>query len=349
MDATAPDPGALAPAAEALIGHPDLARLTSAVQAPQAAIRARVNAIVLDLILLGLLSTVLAALLHSSSSASTRAVIFLVLEFAYFFVFELRGGQTIGKRRFHVRVTTVDGRPPSARQIAVRNVLRLVDALPFLYASGLISLIRTGPARRQRIGDVAAATTVVLEPGGRELPTPRWLLPALTLLATLLSLAIIIPVLSGARREAGSVREPVLGGFGAQQLPAEGEWSAHAQLLAHSGPAVPTSASATWTIWRSCDESGRCGMHLAALAGHEAPRSAELLVAPGEWIATFAPREARCGQRGGHPLFWQLHVTLVMHLDASGRQGEGEERSYAQSQGCGFGSATQRWTAALNG
>ncbi|HEV3282754.1 MAG TPA: RDD family protein [Solirubrobacteraceae bacterium] len=160
---------------------------------PQVAIRARLNAIILDLVLLGLLTRLLAGALAGSVTAGTEVLLFWGLQFGYFFALEARSGQTVGKRVFHVRVATLGGASPTARQIAVRNVLRIFDALPLLYASGLISVMRTGRNRRQRIGDVAAGTTVVLDSHGRALPTPRWLLPTATVLATLISLAVVIP------------------------------------------------------------------------------------------------------------------------------------------------------------
>jgi hypothetical protein len=49
-------------------------------------------------------------------------------------------------------------------------------------------MVRTGPARRQRIGDVAAQTMVVAVDGhAAEKGTPSWLLPVATLLATAVS------------------------------------------------------------------------------------------------------------------------------------------------------------------
>jgi uncharacterized RDD family membrane protein YckC len=157
--------------------------------APDAAVRARLNAVVLDLAIVWFASLLLSTLTPRSLDAP---LLYIALQLAYFFVLESHGGQTLGKRIFHVRVTTVSGAPLASRQVAVRNLLRVFDALPLLYASGLISLMRTGRARRQRLGDVAAGTVVVVEPGGKPLATPRWMLPAATLVATLVSVALIL-------------------------------------------------------------------------------------------------------------------------------------------------------------
>jgi len=59
-------------------------------------------------------------------------------------VAEIAQGQTPGKRRFGVRVVSADGTPAHPAQIAVRNALGIVDAVPLLYTSGLISMWRTG-------------------------------------------------------------------------------------------------------------------------------------------------------------------------------------------------------------
>ncbi len=72
--------------------------------------------------------------------------------------------------------------------IAIRSVLRLVDQLPVSYASGLISLVRTGPSRRQRIGDVAAGTMVIAAEGrSADRGTAGWVLPAATLASVAVS------------------------------------------------------------------------------------------------------------------------------------------------------------------
>jgi uncharacterized RDD family membrane protein YckC len=188
--------GGASPAARPVTTANDQSRAREALLGPQVAVRARLNAIIMDLLLLGAATRALAAGLGRSVSPATELLLFAVLQFAYFFALESRGGQTIGKRVFHVRVVTLTEARPTNKQIAVRNVLRVFDALPLLYASGLISLMRTGRTRRQRIGDVVAGTTVVLDDAGKPLPTPRWLLPGATILATLISIAVIVPVVN---------------------------------------------------------------------------------------------------------------------------------------------------------
>src|SRR3954451_21316307 len=77
----------------------------------------------------------------------------------YYFALESGGGQTVGKKLMKLRVVRADGRPAGMREIAVRTILRVVDGIG-MYIVGLIVMLVTGE-RRQRIGDLAAATIVV--------------------------------------------------------------------------------------------------------------------------------------------------------------------------------------------
>lgn len=82
-----------------------------------------------------------------------------VAAISYFVLLEALFGQTAGKAAVGIRVTGLDGRRASARQILVRNVLRPVDWLPGLYFLGaLVARISGG---RQRIGDHLAGTLIV--------------------------------------------------------------------------------------------------------------------------------------------------------------------------------------------
>ena len=86
-------------------------------------------------------------------------LVYLAVLLAYYFVFEVTVGQTVGKQLLGLRVVRADGSRPSAAAIAVRTLLRLVDWLPTLYLVGFIAMLATG-VRRQRLGDLAAKTRV---------------------------------------------------------------------------------------------------------------------------------------------------------------------------------------------
>ena len=59
----------------------------------------------------------------------------------YFIFFELvMRGQTPGKKAMKVRVLRDDGTPVTAKEVAVRNLLRIVEFLPAAYAVGTIAM-----------------------------------------------------------------------------------------------------------------------------------------------------------------------------------------------------------------
>jgi uncharacterized RDD family membrane protein YckC len=80
----------------------------------------------------------------------------------YFIFFEMVwNGQTPGKRYIGIRVLTARGEPVTLVHSLVRNVMRLVDALPSGYMLGSVCILVT--RRSQRLGDLAAGTVVVRE------------------------------------------------------------------------------------------------------------------------------------------------------------------------------------------
>jgi len=80
----------------------------------------------------------------------------------YFAAFEaLWRGQTPGKRLVGLRVLDVSGRPVSVYSAILRNLVRVVDQFPAIYAVGIVSVMVT--SRHQRLGDLAAGTVVVRE------------------------------------------------------------------------------------------------------------------------------------------------------------------------------------------
>ncbi len=85
-----------------------------------------------------------------------------LLYYGYFAAFEsLWGGQTPGKRAVGLRVISVTGQPITAFDALLRNLLRIVDQMPGIYAVGVLSIFFT--ARNQRLGDLVAGTVVVQE------------------------------------------------------------------------------------------------------------------------------------------------------------------------------------------
>ena len=118
------------------------------------------------LLILAAIAVVAVARLNFQAMAPWMlAVLFLVyflIYNAYFAVFEaLWNGQTPGKRMIGLRVISVSGRPISVFEAILRNVVRIADQLPGIYAIGIVSVFVT--ERNQRLGDLAAGTVVVHE------------------------------------------------------------------------------------------------------------------------------------------------------------------------------------------
>lgn len=87
----------------------------------------------------------------------------LAIYFFYHPVLEvLTRGQTPGKRMAGVRlVALADGGSPGIAALVIRNVFRLIDCLPGIYAVGLTATLLT--RRAVRIGDIAAGTVLVYD------------------------------------------------------------------------------------------------------------------------------------------------------------------------------------------
>jgi uncharacterized RDD family membrane protein YckC len=82
-----------------------------------------------------------------------------ILWLIYFTYFEGTSGQTIGKSLIHIRVVKEDGSRCDLGSALVRNILRIIDHLPFLYLLGIILIAATD--KRQRLGDMLARTIVI--------------------------------------------------------------------------------------------------------------------------------------------------------------------------------------------
>ena len=100
----------------------------------------------------------------------SRALVFLMyfgVSIGYGIVLEwfLRG-QTLGKRLLRLRVMDEQGLRLQFSQVVIRNLMRFVDSLPFLYlVGGVACLVST---RAQRLGDYVANTIVIRSQPGLE-------------------------------------------------------------------------------------------------------------------------------------------------------------------------------------
>jgi uncharacterized RDD family membrane protein YckC len=129
----------------------------------------RLAAMVIDLGVIasaGSIVTTLARIIAplSEDVAGLAAVIgYFVLSEGYRIFIEWKWrGQTIGKRLLRLRVVDAQGKRLAFEQVAMRNLLRFVDALPVAYLVGGSAAFLS--RRGQRLGDLAAGTLVIWEP-----------------------------------------------------------------------------------------------------------------------------------------------------------------------------------------
>jgi uncharacterized RDD family membrane protein YckC len=87
---------------------------------------------------------------------------FFLIYYGYFALFEaIWNGQTPGKRYAQLRVMKDDGQPINAYDAIARNLLRIVDQLPFFYGIAIFSVFFS--KQNKRLGDFVAGTVVVHE------------------------------------------------------------------------------------------------------------------------------------------------------------------------------------------
>jgi len=105
----------------------------------------------------------------------------------YFTVSEAMFGASPGKYWMRLKVVRLDGRPLGLGEVIVRNLLKPIDFLPVLYLLGGLLVLATPGA--QRLGDLAAGTTVVYQHRALELGATRQSSPSArrALLAALLA------------------------------------------------------------------------------------------------------------------------------------------------------------------
>jgi len=113
---------------------------------------------------LALIGTLSAEAIPDAGSAFVYVVVLpaTALFFLYHPVLEIvMQGRTPGKRMAGIRIVNQAGEVPSIGAILIRNILRLVDSLPGVYAIGLGATVLT--EQSVRIGDMAAGTLLVYE------------------------------------------------------------------------------------------------------------------------------------------------------------------------------------------
>lgn len=135
----------------------------------------RASAHAIDLALLGLffslLIVLLAEVIFRSSGWAFRpssdymiAIVVIVVSVSlvgYFVVCECTMGQTVGGRIIGLRVLQDNGQPITVLSSVLRNLLRIIDILPFGYTVGLVTSFLHPQGKR--LGDLLAGTVVIYD------------------------------------------------------------------------------------------------------------------------------------------------------------------------------------------
>lgn len=124
--------------------------------------------VLLQLIVIGTSAFVLRAAKLLNEMDSWAAAIFGLISFllfwGYYIFFEMVwNGQSPGKRWAGLRVIRVDGTPVTLAESIIRNLVRLIDFMPFGYGVGIVTMFANDQARR--LGDMAAGSLVVHDGG----------------------------------------------------------------------------------------------------------------------------------------------------------------------------------------
>ena len=100
-------------------------------------------------------------LTHLDVYGVLQIVVIAIIPLVYFIIMEALQGATIGKMVLGIRVVRLDGSPISWSQSISRNLLRLIDQIPYGIPYLLGAILIWTSSTRQRLGDRFADTVVV--------------------------------------------------------------------------------------------------------------------------------------------------------------------------------------------
>ena len=128
-----------------------------------AGLGSRAVATIIDSIILAIVgSLVVFAVFGTPGTSMTDLpnLAMIVIGLGYFVLLEgFNEGQTLGKSLVNIRVVTDSGGELEVEGAVIRNVLRIVDALPFLYIVGIVLISASN--EEKRLGDMIGNTVVV--------------------------------------------------------------------------------------------------------------------------------------------------------------------------------------------
>ena len=136
------------------------------IQQKSASVGDRILAFLTDgLILVAYAIMVSLAMAGMGLDGGSKWVLYLVIGlpmFLYYLLWEIfNNGQTPGKKALNIRVVKLDGSRPGFSQYLIRWLLRLVDISLSSGSIAVVTILFNG--KGQRLGDLAAATTVISE------------------------------------------------------------------------------------------------------------------------------------------------------------------------------------------
>ncbi len=117
------------------------------------------------LVLISIVSSFISPLARMAPDATSAlmALISFIIYLGYAMILEWRWqGQTIGKKLFHLRVMDSQGLKLQGNQVFIRNLMRVIDSLPFAYLVGGVAAFFS--PQSQRLGDMVANTVVIHTP-----------------------------------------------------------------------------------------------------------------------------------------------------------------------------------------
>lgn len=120
----------------------------------------RFFAVLIDGILVGIVNVII-SFAFGANGSSLATILSVIIAFGYFIVLEALQGATLGKMALGLRVVKTDGTPISWGESVVRNLLRIVDEIPFVIPYLLAAILVWNSPTRQRLGDRVAKTVVV--------------------------------------------------------------------------------------------------------------------------------------------------------------------------------------------
>jgi len=123
-----------------------------------ASLMQRIVAFGIDIIVLYFYSMIFSLIL-TPYTPLWMVLVLTVLMLYHFIMESLNRGQSIGKMILKIRVVTLHGKTPSAQDLFIRWIFRMIDITFTLGTLAIINVLAS--EKHQRIGDLMARTTVI--------------------------------------------------------------------------------------------------------------------------------------------------------------------------------------------